>query len=196
MVSTRKKSTRMKLLKTYNMLTQVILRLLRIGLIVCLGGPLFTFATDFSGTGFFVSEDGFIVTNHHVIDGADEITVRDSTGNFSKAITVLRDKANDIAVIKVIGQGFPTLAIGKSSDVKKGASVFTIGFPNATIQGRESKVTTGVISSLSGIKGEPNSFQISVPIQPGNSGGPLIDFTGAVIGLTTSNFHDSRASHP
>jgi TPR repeat protein len=139
-----------------------------------------------SGTGFFISSDGFIATNFHVVDGADEIRVRDSSGRIEKATLALRDVANDIAVLKIGGSNHPVLTIRSSLEARKGLNVFTLGFPNATIQGRESKVTEGIISSLSGLGGEPNSFQISVPIQPGNSGGPLIDMTGAVLGLTTS----------
>jgi TPR repeat protein len=153
-------------------------------LVLCV--PEISHATIFTGTGFFISRDGYIATNNHVVDVSGEIRVRVGTGTILAASVVLRDVANDLAVIKVNGTGFPVLAVRNSSVVKKGATVFTLGFPNTTIQGKESKVTEGVISSLSGIAGEPNSFQISVPIQPGNSGGPLVDMTGAVVGLTTA----------
>ncbi|MBP6647174.1 MAG: SEL1-like repeat protein [Burkholderiaceae bacterium] len=165
--------------------------LFKAALMACLALPLCTRAAVFSGTGFFISPDGYIATNDHVIDGADEIRIRDFRGNVSKAEVVLRDKSNDIAVLKIDGSGLSALPIRNSSEVRKGTAVFTIGFPNATIQGRESKVTEGVISSLSGLSGAPNSFQISAPIQPGNSGGPLVDMTGAVVGLTTSKLNAS-----
>jgi hypothetical protein len=143
-------------------------------------------AATYSGTGFFISTDGYIATNLHVIEGASRVSVRDSKGNLSDALLVLADRANDLAIIKINGSGFAALPIRNSGEVRKGAEVFAIGFPNASIQGRESKVTTGIVSSISGLGGEPNSFQISVPIQPGNSGGPLVDMTGAAVGLTTA----------
>ncbi len=165
----------------------VILRtVLRIVALITLGLPMTSLAVVASGTGFFVSSNGYIATNNHVIEGAEEISVRDNKGNILIASVVLRDQANDLAVIKVTGDAYQPLPLRSSAEIKKGSDVFAIGFPNTSIQGRESKVTTGIISSLSGIMGEPNSFQISVPIQPGNSGGPLIDMTGSVAGITTA----------
>jgi hypothetical protein len=153
--------------------------------------PIASFAAVVSGTGFFISTDGYIATNNHVIEGAEEISIRDCKGNIFKASVVLRDVANDLAIIRVAQGVYQVLPLRSSSEIKKGADVFAIGFPNPTIQGRESKVTTGIVSSLSGISGEPNSFQISVPIQPGNSGGPLIDMTGSVVGITTAKLSAS-----
>ena len=157
--------------------------------LLSLGLPLACVGAVHSGTGFFISAEGYIATNFHVIDGANDIRVIDNKSNVLKASVILQDKANDLAIIKVTGGEFPVLQLRNSTEIKKGTAVFTLGFPNTTVQGRESKVTTGVVSSLSGIRGEPNSFQISVPIQPGNSGGPLIDMTGAVIGVTTAKLN-------
>lgn len=139
-----------------------------------------------TGTGFFISSNGYVATNYHVVADGKTFALRDGNGNVHEAHVVLRDTSNDLAILKVEGSSFVPLPIRSSNSIKKGAAVFTLGFPNVTIQGRESKVTEGIVSSLSGFDGQPNSFQISVPIQPGNSGGPLIDMTGAVLGLTTS----------
>ena len=144
------------------------------------------FPSTFTGTGFLISTNGYMVTNYHVVEGGVNIKVRDYSGDIHSATLVLRDASNDLAVLKIDGQKFFPLPIKSSSNAKKGMSVFTLGFPNTSIQGKESKVTEGIISSLTGLKGEPNSYQISVPIQPGNSGGPLIDDSGAVIGVTTA----------
>ena len=139
-----------------------------------------------TGTGFLISSNGYVATNYHVVADGQTFALRDGNGNVHEAHVVLHDTSNDLAILKVEGTSFVPLPIRSSNSVKKGAAVFTLGFPNVTIQGRESKVTEGIVSSLSGFDGQPNSFQISVPIQPGNSGGPLIDMTGAVLGLTTS----------
>ena len=154
-----------------------------------------------SGTGFFITADGYIATNNHVVDNTSEIAIRDFHENVYKVTVVRRDVANDVAILKITEvnekaslrdvkpslTGFPALPIRPSIGVLKGESAFTVGFPRPELQGDEAKITEGIISSLSGIEGEPNHFQISVPIQPGNSGGPLIDKSGHVIGLTSSH---------
>ena len=133
-----------------------------------------------TGTGFYVSSNGYIVTNYHVIQDVTDLRVRDSSGESYPAEVAYKDFANDLAILKVAGNGFSTLPIRSSSEARKGESVFTMGFPNSNLQGPEAKITEGIISSLSGIMGEPNNFQISVAVQPGNSGGPLIDPSGAL----------------
>ncbi|MFO1458825.1 MAG: serine protease [Verrucomicrobiota bacterium] len=92
--------------------------------------------------------------------------------------------------MKVEGH-FRAIPILSSRDIKVGASVFTLGFPNPQVQGITPKFTSGEISAISGIQDDPRHFQISVPIQPGNSGGPLIDNYGNVIGIITSRLSDS-----
>ncbi|HEY0457417.1 MAG TPA: serine protease, partial [Verrucomicrobiae bacterium] len=99
---------------------------------------------------------------------------------------------NDLALLKVSGK-FKPLAIGESKESRLGESVFTIGFPNPIMQGMEPKLTRGDISSLSGMKDDRRHFQISVPVQPGNSGGPLVDMSGNVVGIVTMRLGDFRA---
>jgi len=139
-----------------------------------------------TGTGFYISSDGYFVTNFHVIKGAKDIAVQDRMNQIYRASIVQVDTDNDLAILRVEGKKFTFLAVASSTGVQKGETVFTIGFPNITMQGLESKVTQGIISSLSGIGGQPTTFQISVPIQPGNSGGPLINEYGNVIGIVSS----------
>ncbi|MCL2298458.1 MAG: serine protease [Proteobacteria bacterium] len=136
-----------------------------------------------SGTGFYVSHDGYLTTNFHVIEGGKSFAVYDRMGQFKAARVVQVDNNNDLAILKVEGDGFTFLPVMGSDNVKKGEKVFTIGFPNPELQGLEAKVTEGIISSLSGIQGQPSRFQITVPVQPGNSGGPLIDERGNVVGV-------------
>lgn len=136
-----------------------------------------------AATGFFVTDDGYFVTNFHVVEGGNSFAVRDADGGVFEAKFVRADRANDLALLKVEGKRFRGLPIVSSSTVKKGDGVFTIGFPQVLLQGFEAKLTDGLISSFSGIRGEPNTFQISVPVQPGNSGGPLLSRGGAVVGV-------------
>jgi S1-C subfamily serine protease len=146
-----------------------------------------------SGTGFAISSKGLIVTNYHVTNGATKIKVRGISGDFSKlynARIVVEDKNNDLSIIQITDSSFTSLGAipytisNKSSDV--GSSVFTLGYPLKAAMGDEIKLTNGIISSKSGFQGDVTSYQISVPLQPGNSGGPLFDANGNLIGIVNS----------
>jgi len=147
-----------------------------------------TAAPRFTGTGFFVSDDGYLLTCYHVIQDAGRIAVRTKSGTFAAKL-VKSDKANDIALLKV-GGTFPTLPLGLSRAVKLGQSVFTIGFPNIELQGFAPKLTKGEINSLTGAQDDPREFQISVAVQPGNSGGPLVNQYGNVVGIVSARLAD------
>jgi S1-C subfamily serine protease len=143
-----------------------------------------------SGTGFALSSDGFIVTNHHVINGATNINIRGVNGDFSKtykAKLIVEDKNNDLAIIKLDDISFktfetiPYVISNKSCDV--GTSIFCLGYPLRATMGDEVKLTNGIISSKSGFQGDITTYQISAPIQPGNSGGPLFDDKGNLTGI-------------
>lgn len=139
-----------------------------------------------SGTGFFVSPNGLLATNWHVVQGKDDIVVIDHGGEKRKAILLAKDRANDLAVLKVEGNTHAWLPIADSMvGIKRGTEVITVGYPQIGLQGHEPKVTNGIVSSLSGIDDDPRLYQITVPIQPGNSGGALVTFDGLVIGVVT-----------
>jgi S1-C subfamily serine protease len=146
-----------------------------------------------SGTGFAISKTGIVVTNSHVIAKGTKIFIRGINGDFSRrylAKVLVEDKNNDLAIIKLIDSIFisdseiPFIISSTTSDV--GTSVFTLGYPLKSIMGEEIKLTNGIISSKSGFQGDVTCYQISVPLQPGNSGGPLIDHAGNLIGITNS----------
>ena len=142
-----------------------------------------------SGTGFFVDTDGYLVTACHVVEEAKSIVVITNNGRFDAKV-VAKDNNSDFAILKAQGTMFSSLNIAPSSEVKMGDKVFTIGFPNIDVQGTEAKYTEGSISSLSGINNNFRHFQISVPVQSGNSGGPLMDSNGNVIGIIVSKLSD------
>jgi S1-C subfamily serine protease len=141
------------------------------------------------GSGFFVSKDGYLVTNHHVVKEAERIEVK-YQGNFFKAEVVQVDKDNDLAVLKVEGHNFQPLGVSATDSAGLGQEVFTIGFPNIQMQGVAPKYTDGKISSLAGMQDDPSEYQISVPVQPGNSGGPLCDASGQVVGVVVARIND------
>jgi S1-C subfamily serine protease len=146
-----------------------------------------------SGTGFAISSNGLIITNSHVVNGGTKIKVRGINGDFSKSYPVkiiAEDKNNDLAIIQINDSSFKSLEVipytisNKSSDA--GISVFVLGYPLKTMMGDEIKLTNGIISSKSGFQGDITSYQISAPIQPGNSGGPLFDSNGNLIGIVNA----------
>jgi len=141
-----------------------------------------------AGTGFFVTDDGYLVTCEHVIHGATSFRVNSGTNSFPARL-VHKDKTIDIALLKVDGS-FRAMPVALEPQVKLGDVVFTIGFPNPDVQGVEPKLTRGEISSMAGIRDDPSYFQISVPVQPGNSGGALVDENGNVVGVVTMRLDD------
>lgn len=143
-----------------------------------------------SGSGFFIGDGTYFVTNHHVIDQAFLIRVRTRWQTVTAEL-VHDDEQNDLAVLRV-PRKFPTLPVVASRDVKLGRPVFTLGFPNPEVQGLSPKLTRGEVSSLTGLRDDPRYFQISVPIQPGNSGGPLVDEQGCVVGVITATLNAER----
>jgi S1-C subfamily serine protease len=141
-----------------------------------------------SGRCFFITEDGYLVTSFHVVDGAARIVIKTEEGTLPAKL-VNADKVNDVAVLKVNG-GFPALPVAASRAAKLGQTVFTIGFPNPELQGFAPKFTQGAISSLAGAQDDPRELQISVAVQPGNSGGPLVDQYGNVVGVVEAKLAD------
>jgi S1-C subfamily serine protease len=142
-----------------------------------------------TGTGFFVTHDGIMVTNYHVIEDAQTVYVVDTKNNEKIEAKVLtKDPANDVAILK-INRKTSKIPISSYSNLTKGEEVLTLGYPLVAIQGQEQKATFGRINALSGIKGDIRFVQIDVPIQPGNSGGPLINNKGEVIGVVTATLN-------
>jgi uncharacterized protein len=145
------------------------------------------------GTGFFITSDGYLLTAYHVVKGADSVKVwKDGASIPSRIIRV--DAANDIALLKADVTGVEALSVKSSLDVRSGQEVFTLGFPNVELQGSEAKYTQGHVSSLSGIGDDPRLFQISAAVQPGNSGGPLLDAEGQVVGLIVATLDHLTAA--
>jgi uncharacterized protein len=175
------------------------------------------------GTGFFVTNDGYLLTAYHVVENASRIVVQ--TRKLRLAAKVVKaDPTNDVALLKVTGayspassanastsarstppglgamagnsglfpvsSNFKPLPIADGNAIKLGSSVAALGFPNTKIQGRELKYTRGEINSLAGLKDNPRYYQVSTPVQPGNSGGPLLDDAGNVVGMILSRLND------
>jgi serine protease Do len=142
------------------------------------------------GSGFIISSDGYLVTNHHVVDDADQVTVRLSDKREFPAKVIGSDPYSDIALLKINATGLPTVTMGNPDNLKVGQWVFAIGAPF----GLERTATKGIVSALG--RSLPNDtyvpfIQTDVPINPGNSGGPLFDLNGQVVGINSQIFSRS-----
>lgn len=144
-------------------------------------------AQSVAGTGFFIHPQGVLVTSLHLVEKARTISVSLKDDLKLSAQMIGKSEPCDLALIKVDAKRQYWLPIQRDAkQIKRGSEVLTIGFPRVDLQGFESKVTNGLISSLTGVGNDPNFFQISVPIQPGNSGGPLVSREGLVVGVISS----------
>ncbi|MDA0224890.1 MAG: DegQ family serine endoprotease [Proteobacteria bacterium] len=136
------------------------------------------------GSGFIISADGYILTNAHVVDGAEEITVRFTDKREFKAKVIGADKRTDVALIKVEAEGLPAVRFGDPGKLKVGEWVVAIGSPF----GFENTVTAGIVSAKGRSLPQENFvpfIQTDVAINPGNSGGPLFDMKGQVVGINS-----------
>ena len=154
-----------------------------------------------SGTGFALNND-YLVTNWHVAEGAQIINVYGIRGDFTKkykAEVVVKDKLTDLAILKISDSDFsgfgsvPYKVVTNTADVAE--EIFVLGFPMTNIMRDEVKYTDGRISSLSGFDGDVSMYQISAPIQPGNSGGPVFDNNGNVIGVACAGIDNRIAQN-
>lgn len=155
--------------------------------------PSYKYTERSTGTGFSISEDGLIVTCFHIIDGAVSIKVKGINGDFSRiysATILLTDEINDIALLRIDDyasltfEKVPFLLKSSISDV--GTDIFVLGYPLTATMGEEIKLTNGIISAESGFMGDNSSYQISAPVQQGNSGAPLFDKDGYLIGIVNA----------
>jgi hypothetical protein len=134
------------------------------------------------GSGFIVSADGRILTNYHVIKGARSAIVKLSNGSFFPVEGIIASSEDDdLALIKVQGSGLPVLLLGNSEKLSVGEKVVAIGSP----MGLQNTVTDGIISAIREESSHRKWIQTTSPISPGNSGGPLLNLQGEVIGVTT-----------
>lgn len=145
-----------------------------------------------TGSGFIISGN-VVATNFHVIDGAENIIIalnKDGIFEEYKARVLAVDKVNDLALLNIKDEKYEPIPPAPykilTSSVDVGTSVFAMGYPLTNILGKEVKITDGIISSKTGFQGDAVTYQISVPIQPGNSGGALFDKEGNLIGITNA----------
>jgi S1-C subfamily serine protease len=150
-----------------------------------------------TGSGFLVSENGLVITNYHVIENAENIEIYFPNKNITKHASLkLKDINNDLAILEIDEFEFDKISnnhipynLADIRDVKVGQEVFTLGFPLGSIMGTKSRLSTGRINSIYGIQEDPRLFQIGNPLQPGNSGGPLFNIKGELVGIVVSGLN-------
>lgn len=148
-----------------------------------------------SGSGFIISQDGYVVTNHHVVEDAESLTVTTCTGDEYEATLIGSDEINDVALLKVEATGLDAVAIGSSGDLIVGDQVVAIGNPLGELTSTQ---TVGYVSgkdrSVSTDGTIINMLQTDAAINSGNSGGPLFNMKGEVVGITTAKYSGSSSS--
>ncbi|MFD1164385.1 S1C family serine protease [Sphingobacterium daejeonense] len=138
---------------------------------------------QFGATGFMLTKDGYAVTNYHVVSGADSIHLQNSKGNSFKASVIFTDPEKDLAILHISDSSFAAQAPNipytfKKQNMDLGEGIYTIGYPRD-----EAVYGEGYLSSSTGYSGDTTAYQISVPVNPGNSGGPVLDKNGNIIGI-------------
>jgi S1-C subfamily serine protease len=140
-----------------------------------------------SGTAFAVSPDGVLLTNAHVAASCAEISVRRFDGSTYSATLLAADGLNDLALIKIATPTPDYTQFRGGAEIRQGDSVVAVGFPLHQDLSAGTVLTTGTVSALAGVQNDSRKLQFSAPIQPGNSGGPLLDQSGNVVGIVTSS---------
>jgi S1-C subfamily serine protease len=137
----------------------------------------------YGGTGFAISANGYIITNYHVVAGADSLYVQNNKGEAFKASSIFEDISSDLAILKIADSTFRSQPLPytlKPQGVRLGEEVFTMGYPrDEIVYGK------GYISAQTGFNGDTVAYQVSIPVNPGNSGAPLMDNEGNIVGIIT-----------
>jgi uncharacterized protein len=142
-----------------------------------------------SGTGFVISQSGFVVTNNHVAGQCSQVRARHNTDELGALSVIAKDVQNDLALLKLPSR-FPDAAIFREDrGLRQGDNVVVYGFPLVGVLTPQGNLTTGSISALSGLSNDSRMLQVSAPVQPGNSGGPLLDAGGNVIGVVSAKLN-------
>src|SRR6266404_5221044 len=160
--------------------------LLTLGGIIGCGAAVANAAS--SGTGFAVGNGNSVLTNFHVVDGCKSVRI----ANVGAGQIKLLDRRNDIAVIQPDRPITGPLRFRSADQLKPGEEIIVIGFPLKGLLSSAPTVTTGIVSSLAGLRDDRTRFQISAPVQPGNSGGPVLDRAGNVVGMVVSKLNVLR----
>jgi S1-C subfamily serine protease len=149
-----------------------------------------------TGTAFTINAEGVLITNAHVAQDCREISVRRFDGTISPASLLAADRTNDLALIKIASPTPDTAQLRGNPEIRQGDNVIAVGFPlsDTLLSGTATTLTTGTVSALAGMQNDSRVLQVSAPVQPGNSGGPLLDQSGHVVAIVSSRLNGSAAA--
>ena len=139
-----------------------------------------------SGTGFFVDEAGYLLTNAHVVEGCGKATLRLGKERTEPALIVARDKTQDLALLKIRGKSPDVAKFRDAPPIRLGDSVVVFGYPLTGYLSSSGNLSTGLVASLAGAEDNEAELQISAPVQSGNSGGAVVDQSGHVVGVVVA----------
>ena len=165
--------------------------------VATLGDVAVAYAETSSGSGVLIGTKGEILTNAHVVEACQIITVKLASGNSQTAVLVARDERNDLAVVRLTGADNPATSVAvfrEGQPVRAGDAVVALGYPLSGLLATDATLSVGNVSGLSGIADDSRYLQISAPVQPGNSGGPLLDASGHLVGIVTAKLNALRVA--
>ena len=143
-----------------------------------------------SGTGFFINAQGYALTNYHVVEGCNALIVKNKGINSTSAVVIAEDSRNDLAVIKVNTRNTKFAKLrSSSSPVRQGEEISVFGYPYSGLLSSGGNYSEGIVSALSGMGEDTRFYQVSAPVQPGNSGGAMTDTSGLVVGVVTAKLN-------
>jgi S1-C subfamily serine protease len=145
--------------------------------------------TKASGSGFFVTQAGHLLTNAHVVDGCRTIYVKGSDGQTGVAHVIAADQNDDLALLRVERRIQMTATFRTGRPTRAGDSAIVFGYPLSELLASTGNVTTGIVTALAGLRDDPHQIQISAPVQPGSSGGPVLDASGHLIGVVVTRLN-------
>jgi hypothetical protein len=151
-------------------------------------------AADATGSGIVIGADGHILTNAHVVERCAEIRVQPASAPRQTAVLIGRDQENDLAVLQASSLGSSTAVFRQGAGLRPGDLVVALGYPLSGLLARSANVSVGNVNALAGLGDDQRYFQISAPVQPGSSGGPLLDASGHLVGIVTAKLNATQVA--
>jgi S1-C subfamily serine protease len=143
-----------------------------------------------TGTAFAINSAGDFLTNYHVVKGCTTVRLRIASAQQEDGTVSFTDERNDLAVVRSPANGIEPMRIREGKGIRPADAVVVLGFPYAGLLATSPQVTTGAVSALAGIGDDSRYLQLTAPVQPGNSGGPLLDLSGNVVGIVSARIND------
>ena len=171
---------------------RMVIKIVSMSLAITISGSALVQAADLtSGSGVVIGANGEVLTNSHVVENCTKITVRSSSAA-SAAFLVARDEKNDLAVVRSKLPLSSVVAFREGGPVRAGDAVVALGYPLSGLLATTANLSVGNVSALAGLGDDSRYLQISAPVQPGNSGGPLLDASGHLVGIVTAKLNAMR----